>query len=245
MISFSRNIPLTIPLFLLALTLMAPTNVMGKANNLKPDKTRKYEEVKQGMVAIFPDITKALQKVSSLYQKSKSIDLKFYISPTGVMSFRGFIGLDTDHPKEVAFLQKSLHMNVLIPVQKIETYTKVIVTSTIDSKNTIILSKKIKVDYIEIRPKASIVIIIDLNRRELKKMYAQRWAENQDLHGTLTVRFQINEFGKVVSCSTHSSTLNDPIFEEEILAQVTLWNFGPINNPGDITEVVYPFTFSQ
>ena len=245
MISFTRKISTTLTLFLIGLTLITPINVMSKENKDKPDKTRTYKEVKQGMVAVFPDIITALQKVSSLYQKNKSIDLKFYISPTGVMSFREFIGPDTNNQKEVAILQKSLHMNVLIPVQKIETYTKVLIRSTIDSKNTIILSEKIKVEYVEIRSKASIVIVIDLNRRELKKMYAQRWAENQDLRGTLNVRFRIDELGKVISCSSQSSTLNDPVFEKKILAQVKLWNFGSINNPGDITEVVYPFAFSQ
>ena len=234
-------------IWLILLFLLEPAYAKKQRNSqrIKPDPSRTYKEVKQGMVAIFPDIKEALQIVNSSFKQNQHISLKFYISPTGKMNFMGFVEDVAVDKSSLVKLKKSLYMNVLIPVQEIETFTKVIVKSSLDKNNNIVLSDKITVEYVEIRSKSSILIVIDFNRRDLRKAYAKRWAENPDLQGTIYVRISINENGKVISCKNEKSTLNDPLFENTIIKSVKLWNFGKINNPGDITEIVYPFTFSQ
>jgi TonB family protein len=197
------------------------------------------------MVAIFPDITEALEPAKSSFKQNQRINLKFYISPTGKMNFMGFVEEISIDKNALLTIKKALYMNVLIPVQEIETFTKVTVKSFLDKDNSIALSDDITVEYVEIRSKSSLLIVIDLNKRNLRKVYAKRWAENPDLQGTMYVRISIDENGKVVSCKNEKSTLNDQIFENTVLKRVKLWNFGKINNPGDITEIVYPFTFSQ
>jgi TonB family protein len=87
--------------------------------------------------------------------------------------------------------------------------------------------------------------VIDFNRRDLRKAYSRRWKKNKNLAGRITVKFGINENGDVVYADIIESTMNDPVFEETIIKNVKFWKFGQIYNPGDITEIVYPFTFSQ
>jgi TonB family protein len=232
-------------LLLLLILVPAYAKKQRKSPSTKPDPTRTYKEVKQGMAAIFPDITEALQTAKSSFKQNENINLKFYISPTGKMSFMGFVEDISVEKSSLLKIKKDLNINVLIPVQEIETFTKVIVKSSLDKDNNIVLSDEINVEYVEIRSKSSILIVIDFNRRSFRKAYAKRWAENPDLQGTIYVRMSIDENGKVVSCKSEKSTLNDPVFENTILKSVKSWNFGKINNPGDITEIIYPFTFSQ
>jgi TonB family protein len=61
--------------------------------------------------------------------------------------------------------------------------------------------------------------------------------------GTIAVRFTIDESGKVTSAKLENSTADDSVFENAIVLKVKHIDFGPINKPGDVTEVVYPFTF--
>lgn len=232
---------------LIVIILFGQTHAKRQQNtqSKKPDPTRTYKEVKQGMTAIFPDIKEAMHTAKPLFKENQHINLKFYISPTGKMNFIGFVENVQFDKEALLEIKKMLYMNVLIPVQKIETFTKVIVKSSLDNNNNIVLSDDINVEYVEIRSKSSILIVIDFNRRNFRQAYAKRWAENQDLQGTIYVRMSIDEHGKVVSCTKEKSTLNDEVFENTILEKAKLWNFGKINNPGDITEIVYPFTFNQ
>jgi len=41
------------------------------------------------------------------------------------------------------------------------------------------------------------------------------------------------------------STMIDPLLEAEVVAKIRTWVFEKIDKPGDVTEVVYPFAFSQ
>jgi len=41
------------------------------------------------------------------------------------------------------------------------------------------------------------------------------------------------------------STLNDSELEQTVVTRVKSWVFEKIDKPGDVTEVTYPFTFTQ
>jgi outer membrane biosynthesis protein TonB len=69
--------------------------------------------------------------------------------------------------------------------------------------------------------------------------------DKPDLAGKLTVILGIDEFGKVIFASVLESTVSDSEFESTVVSQVKSWNFEKIDLPGNITEVVYPFVFSQ
>ena len=95
------------------------------------------------------------------------------------------------------------------------------------------------------RSKASIMRVVMQNLAALRYAYNRRLQEKPGLKGTITVKFAIDEFGKVMFCQVVSSTMGDPELEKKIVEKIKRWVFEKIDKPGDVTEVVYPFVFSQ
>ncbi len=95
------------------------------------------------------------------------------------------------------------------------------------------------------RSRASIMRVVMQNLAALRYAYNKRLREKPGLKGRITVKFAIDEFGKVIFCSVVSSTMNDPPLEKTVVSKIKRWVFEKIDKPGDVTEVVYPFVFSQ
>ena len=95
------------------------------------------------------------------------------------------------------------------------------------------------------RSKASIMRVVMQNLAALRYAYNRRLREKPGLKGRITVKFAIDEFGKVIFCQVVSSTMGDPSLEQVVVDKIKRWVFEKIDKPGDVTEVVYPFVFSQ
>jgi TonB family protein len=95
------------------------------------------------------------------------------------------------------------------------------------------------------RSRASIMRVVQQNLAALRYAYNKRLREKPGLKGRIQVKFAIDEFGKVIFCKVLDSTMDDPPLEEEVVAKIKRWVFEKIDKPGDVTEVVYPFVFSQ
>jgi len=95
------------------------------------------------------------------------------------------------------------------------------------------------------RSKASIMRVVMQNLAALRYAYNKRLREKPGLGGKITVKFAIDEFGKVIFCQVVESTMGDPELEQIVSGKIRLWVFEKIDKPGDVTEVVYPFVFSQ
>ena len=95
------------------------------------------------------------------------------------------------------------------------------------------------------RSRASIMRVVRQNMASLKYAYNGRLREKPGLQGKITVKWAIDEFGKVLFCKVTSSTMSDPAFEKIIVQKIKRWAFGKIDKPGDVTEVSYPFVFHQ
>jgi len=95
------------------------------------------------------------------------------------------------------------------------------------------------------RSRASIQRIVMQNMAAMRHAYNRRLREKPDLSGTVIVKFAIDELGKVISAEVAETTMNDPELEQIVVARVRSWDFGKIDIQGDVTELVYPFTFSQ
>jgi TonB family protein len=93
------------------------------------------------------------------------------------------------------------------------------------------------------RSRASIMRVVMQNLAALRYAYNQRLREKPGLKGKITVKFAIDEFGKIIFCQVVSSTMDDPSLEETVTAKIKRWVFEKIDKPGDVTEVVYPFVF--
>lgn len=95
------------------------------------------------------------------------------------------------------------------------------------------------------RSKASIMRVVMQNLAALRYAYNKRLREKPGLKGKITVKFAIDEFGKVIFCQVVETTMADPELESTVTGKIRLWVFEKIDKPGDVTEVVYPFVFSQ
>ncbi len=95
------------------------------------------------------------------------------------------------------------------------------------------------------RSKASIMRVVMQNLAALRYAYNKRLRDKPGLNGKITCKFAIDEFGKVIFCQVVESTMGDSELESLIAAKIKLWKFEKIDKPGDVTEVVYPFVFSQ
>jgi TonB family protein len=95
------------------------------------------------------------------------------------------------------------------------------------------------------RSKASIMRVVMQNLAALRYAYNKRLREKPGLNGKVTVKFAIDEFGKVLFCEVVNSSMADPVFEQVVVEKIRRWVFEKIDKPGDVTEVVYPFVFSQ
>ena len=95
------------------------------------------------------------------------------------------------------------------------------------------------------RSKASIMRVVMQNLAALRYAYNKRLREKPGLKGKITVKFAIDEFGKVIFCQVTESTIVDQELEVSVAEKIKRWVFEKIDKPGDVTEVVYPFVFSQ
>jgi TonB family protein len=95
------------------------------------------------------------------------------------------------------------------------------------------------------RSRASIQRVIMQNIAALRYAYNRRCRDIPGLNGTITVNFAVDEFGKVIFAQAVKSTVNDAELENTVVDRVKSWNFEWIDKPGDVTEVTYPFAFSQ
>jgi len=95
------------------------------------------------------------------------------------------------------------------------------------------------------RSRASIQRVVMQNMAALRHAYSRRLREKPGMSGTVTVKFSIDEFGKVIFAQMMSSTVNDAELETTVVSRVRSWVFEKIDKPGDVTEVTYPFTFTQ
>jgi TonB family protein len=95
------------------------------------------------------------------------------------------------------------------------------------------------------RSKASIMRVVMQNLAALRYAYNKRLREKPGLKGKITVKFAIDEFGKVIFCQVVESTMSDSELETTVVGKIRHWVFEKIDKPGDVTEVVYPFVFSQ
>ncbi|HUI93460.1 MAG TPA: AgmX/PglI C-terminal domain-containing protein [Chitinivibrionales bacterium] len=95
------------------------------------------------------------------------------------------------------------------------------------------------------RSRASIMRVVMQNLAALRYAYNKRLREKPGLKGKITCKFAIDEFGKVIFCQVLESTMSDPQLEQEVVDKIKRWVFEKIDKPGDITEVEYPFAFSQ
>jgi TonB family protein len=95
------------------------------------------------------------------------------------------------------------------------------------------------------RSRANIMRTVRNNMASLQYAYNRHLNSNPNAEGKITIEWAIDEHGHVLHASVTNSTMNDPEFESIVVERIKSWNFGPIDIPGDVTSVTYPFVFTQ
>jgi len=95
------------------------------------------------------------------------------------------------------------------------------------------------------RSRASIQRVVMQNMAALRYAYNKRLRDKPGLTGKITVKWAIDEFGKVLFAQVVESTINDSELEIVVKEKIMRWVFEKIDKPGDVTECVYPFVFSN
>jgi len=94
------------------------------------------------------------------------------------------------------------------------------------------------------RSRESVLRVVESNVDDLKRTYSIYLRQKPNFGGMVTVRFAVNEHGKVFFARVVNSTTRDPMFDNVIMNIVRSWEFGPNHKPGDVTEITFPFAFT-
>ncbi len=86
-----------------------------------------------------------------------------------------------------------------------------------------------------------IQVVFDRTKGAFYAIYTREQRQRPDMVGKLVVRLTILPSGKVKSAKLVSSELNNPEFEQKIIARILLMDFGP-KDVGDFT-IDYPLIF--
>lgn len=95
------------------------------------------------------------------------------------------------------------------------------------------------------RGKANILKTVFANLGPIRNIYNKHLRRDNTFKGKLTVKFLIDQDGKVLSVkASPKSTIKNKEFITSVLNKIRTWDFGSIESKSDTTETVYPFVFS-
>ena len=95
------------------------------------------------------------------------------------------------------------------------------------------------------RSRKNIMATVSKNLKYIRYAYNKRLQDKSGIEGTILTKFIIDEFGKVVFCRVIIANTNDQKLESAVVDIIKHWKFDKIDKPDDITEIIYPFKFSQ
>ena len=101
------------------------------------------------------------------------------------------------------------------------------------------------------RSKSGVHRVFMQNVASLRYAYNRRVRANPDLYGgMIRVKLAVDESGNVILAQIIEGEypkscpkINDTEFENTVIERVKNWKFGQIDVSGDVTEVIYPFSF--
>jgi len=100
-------------------------------------------------------------------------------------------------------------------------------------------------NYPNQRNKEEISKVVIGELKKLRKLQTEYLYNKIVIKGKITVRFSINGLGKVVKTMIIKSDIPFPNFNEAVLDIVKTFKFSKLGEEDDITEIVYPFVFSN
>ncbi len=92
------------------------------------------------------------------------------------------------------------------------------------------------------RTDEEIQIVFDRYKAALYRIYNRELRKNPTLQGKVVIRLTIEPNGAVSSCKMESSDMDSPALEQQIVARVLKFNFGPKEGVTAVT-ILYPIDF--
>lgn len=191
------------------------------------------------------EINDFFRNYDTLFKKYDSISLSLYLRPEGkfyiIPSYKNVM-LDSLLALQLTGMFNSFDFDS-IPNYPLS----VQINLTVRKNGTQQISTAVRdsIEYSIPRSKASIMQVVMINLAHLRYAYNWRLRQKPGIKGKITFKFAINEHGDVIYSKAISSTVNDPVLEKDIEILISRWKFCPFYKLGDVTEVVYPFIFSQ
>jgi len=193
--------------------------------------------------AIYPQLAKVIDDIATSLGSRQSVQLGLTISPQGnIFSARMMDSIKIDSAA-TAKLNTDISGAICDSIANPKLFT--IATIKIEMKNAKDRIRIVSVKNVELRSKAGIMRKVMKELANIRYAYNRRLRDGMDKDGKITVKFAINEYGKVVHSAIVSSTMNDLKLEQETVSIIKAWKFDRIYNPGDVCEVIYPFVFSR
>lgn len=201
---------------------------------------RSREIIEEKFKLIKEDFINFLKENKALFPISNNIDFQVSINRNG----SAFVRFFPDNIK-IDSLGK-IYLNNILNVATFDTLSGTVSCAKINGKvmnlNELIFLDSTK--YYPYRTRGSIMKTVMKNVSKLKNCYDRYLRNGEDFKGKVTVKFAIDENGKVIFISVVDRTIDNKEFENEIMTIIKEWKFKKLHNPDDVTEVVYPFIFS-
>jgi TonB family protein len=181
----------------------------------------------------------------SVFKGSDTIKLGVAVQPNGkftIFSVKDGIKLDT---ASASHFVDTLNMARLDSIPNYVVSAQIILKIRRKGNNKLLISVPDTIRYCEVRSRQSIMATVMQDLKYMRYAYNRRLRDMPGLKGKITIRFAVDEFGKVIFSGMQESTMGDKVLETEVVQIVKTWEFCPIRNHGDVCEVVYPFVFSQ
>jgi TonB family protein len=215
----------------------------SSVKSLAQNPSRSAYIIKQAIVKNEQALVVVL-KNDSIFNRQDTLRINLSLSPNGYFTLtqvRKKIKLDSLHKNRLDGIIKAIKLDS-IPNYPLYFHSSILVDR---HNNKFRLSVPDSCKYYCGRSRKSIMSTVMLDIVYLRYAYNWRLRQQPGIKGKITVMFAINERGEIIFVKKLESTANDTGLEDDVVRIVKKWKFCPINNPGDIVEVVYPFVFSQ
>ncbi len=95
------------------------------------------------------------------------------------------------------------------------------------------------------RDTAELNLVFKSNNEILEKLCEKYWFDHPQVKGNTTLELMIDAQGKVTYVNVIKTTLKDTVFQQQIADNLKSLKFSAIENPGDVTLVLYHIAFGK
>jgi hypothetical protein len=201
-------------------------------------------EVTKRIESIYPKIRVNITDKKQLFIYHDKIRISCLITPGGNISSVSLLDAIRLDSVSMADLNKNLAIKVCDSIDNNRLYTRVTLNVSNDANNGYPVHIE-SIRNVEPRSRASIMQVVMKKLPYIRYAYNRRLRDGMNKDGKITVKFSINEYGKVINAKVIQTTIEDGELETETVKIIKSMEFGKIYDQGNVVDLVYPFTYSR